>query len=82
MRAAHERKVISPRECDYTANVVNYFDLSCAPGATDPAHYPTKSADPSKLCAGCRGFKPVGANEQGLVSRNPNPEKGILYNIH
>ncbi|XP_077289434.1 transferrin-like [Arctopsyche grandis] len=69
MRTAHERRVISSNECDYASEVVNFFSASCAPGAADSAHYPSKAADPAKLCTACTGFSPRGGNEQGIVQR-------------
>lgn len=73
MRTAHERRVINSNECDYASEVVNFFSASCAPGAADPAHFPSKAADPAKLCTACTGFSPRGGNEQGIVHRETYP---------
>lgn len=78
IRAAHERKVINPNECDYAYEVGNFFRGACAPGATDPSHFPSKALDPSKLCAACRGFSPRGRiNEQGIVDSTRTDVQGI-----
>ncbi|XP_026749427.2 transferrin-like [Galleria mellonella] len=56
VRAAHERQVVSPSECDYARAVGEFFSGACAPGATDAAHtvYEDSSFNASSLCSACR----------------------------
>lgn len=78
MRVAHERRVISSNECDYACEIVSFFRASCAPGAADPAHHPSKVADIKKLCDACTGFSPRNGNEQGIMGTFPSPPQGLF----
>lgn len=87
MRTAQERRVISSNECDYACMIVDFFRASCAPGAADPAHHPSKVANVKKLCDACTGFSPRNGNEQGVVHQGtfPSPPQGFSlffsYNV-
>ncbi|CAK1556032.1 unnamed protein product [Leptosia nina] len=55
VRAAHEREVISPSECDYARAVGEFFTGACAPGALNASHAIASSDyDVTPLCSLCK----------------------------